>query len=302
MDKIKVLWMNNGEESYKAFITKSSLNNFNIATCSTSTECTKKIKRENWDAILLDAKPKRTEWEVPQSNNLCEVYLDIMKACNHSIPVFIVAIDFLTDKLHREIARKISGDRFYELQTSFSQLYEDIKTEVENNENYVLRKKYGKIYDFYMSINDSEELLMKLLRGLEDGKLYKDPCIPGVVRLILDDIMIYLNNENILPIKFTGSNLGECSIWLGDKKGDAKDIVPIHVQRCFHSCVEIANNGDHKIPKETDDDYKKRVSNPLYVQRQISDCKAPYLNKALIYDLLNILYWCATFTETEYES
>jgi hypothetical protein len=119
----------------------------------------------------------------------------------------------------------------------------------------------------------------------------------------LDKITLFLNNEGILPVKFTGANLGACSKWLGDEKGvigNAKDIVPIHVQRCFHSCVTIANNGDHQIPKESAKEYEARISNPLYVQKQIGE-NAPYLNKALIYDLLNIIYWCASLDEKTFE-
>ena len=104
--------------------------------------------------------------------------------------------------------------------------------------------------------------------------------------------MTFLTNNGILQnAKFNGSNLRECSIELG-KKGW---IVPYHVQRCFHSCVDIANNGNHHIPtEETENSFKIRSSNPLYVHKQIENLQAPYLNKALVYDLLNILHWCST--------
>lgn len=289
--------MNNGVDSLLSFIEGTPLKKLLITTCRNMKECRQRLANHNkeaWEAIILDAVPKMDNISEPTTKNLGIAFLQVKS--EFGPPVFIVANN--KEELNdREIyaAECISGNRFYMLQDSTQLLYNEIVKVVGDNEEAIIRRKYEAIYDFYMSINDSDELLIKLLKGLESDILYKDPSIPGIVRLILDGIMIYLNNENILPIKFTGSNLAKCSTWLGDKYGEAKDIVPIHVQRSFHSCVEIANNGDHQIPKESEYDYEKRISNPLYVQKQISDCKAPYLNKALIYDLLNILYWCATY-------
>ena len=139
---------------------------------------------------------------------------------------------------------------------------------------------------------------MKLLKGLHTNEFNKDPLVPANVLLVLDKVMTYLTNEGILQeTKFNGSNLSECSTELGRKS----NIVPCHVQRCFHSCVVIANNGNHQIPEETEKSYKNRIGNPLFVHRQITSCQAPYLNKALVYDLLNILYWCATINKSRNE-
>ena len=291
MDKIKVLWMNNGDESLWAFVTNSCLQKLNIVVCNTMKECKNKLHKDNWDAIILNAEPKRMETEIPQIKNLRDVYIDLLKVCNS--PIFVVTANESIERIDKELARNLSGNRFYELKKSSSQLYEDIKTEVENNEDFQIRKKYEEIYDFYLSIEDSksDSLLMKLLKGLHDKDFYKDPLVPANVRLILDKVMTYLTNIGMLQNNtFNGSNLRECSIELG-KRGD---VVPYHIQRCFHLCVDVANNGNHQIPIDEEEyDYKKRIGNPLYVHKQIVNCKALYLNRALVYDLLNILYWCS---------
>ena len=296
MGNIKVLWMNNGDKRLEVYIEKAHLEGLDITPCANMTECRGQLANHNhkkWEAVILNACPKMTDFEIPTETNLHSAYIQLVKDCDN---IFVVKCYEDLNPVEELKAKSIAGpDGYFDIQTSSGQLFDEITIAASKSEDYRLRTEYETIYDFYMSINDSDELLIKLLKGLENDILYKDPSIPGIVRLILDGIMIYLNNENILPIKFVGSNLAKCSTWLGDKYGVAKDIVPIHVQRCFHSCVEIANNGDHQIPKESEYDYEKRISNPLYVQKQISDCKAPYLNKALIYDLLNILYWCATY-------
>ena len=301
MDKIKVLWMNNGNSMSKHYIDNAKLEGIEISTCSNMVECRRELSNHNqkkWEIILLDECPVMSANLLPNSHEIGNAY----KQLPNSIPIFIVTCENEIDPIEEIVAKRIAGEnRFIYIQHSEKFLYREIKNVVNENEDYLIRKQYKTIYNFYCSELDiSDELLMNLLKGLLDEKLYKNHVIPGVVRLILDKIMLYLNNEGILPIKFTGSNLGACSKWLGDEKGVAKDVVPIHVQRCFHSCVTIANNGDHQIPKESAKEYEARISNPLYVQKQIGE-DAPYLNKALIYDLLNILYWCASLNDKLFE-
>ena len=305
MDKIKVLWMNNGNSKSKIYIDNAKHEGIEISTCNNMEECRRELSNHNhkkWEIILLDACPVMTANLLPNSHDIWEAYKQLPF---NEIPSFIVTCENEMDTIEENIAKRCAGkNRFFYLQHSEELLYKEIKYVVCENEDYLIRKRYGTIYDFYCSeLDTSDELLMKLLKGLGDEKLYKNHVIPGVVRLILDKIMLFLNNEGVLPVKFTGSNLGTCSKWLADEKGVmgyAKDIVPIHVQRCFHSCVTIANNGDHQIPKESAKEYEARISNPLYVQKQIGE-DAPYLNKALIYDLLNILYWCASLDNKTFE-
>ena len=296
MDKIKVLWMNNGDEGFLSFIEGTPLNNFLITTCCNMKECRLRLANHNqeaWEVVIINAEPRMDNVSEPKVGNLRNAYFQIYD--KYGPPVYIVSNNKEMNYIDRQVATALSGNRFYMLQETTQQLYDEIVKVVGDNEEAIIKREYETVYNFYVSISDthSDELLMNLLKRLKNEKVYKDPTIPGIVRLILDTIMIYLNNIGFLPITFEGSNLGECSKWLGK----AKEMVPLHVQRCFHSCVEISNNGDHQIPKETKTAYEKRISNPMYVQKQISDCKAIYLNKALIYDLLNILYWCATLNK-----
>ena len=302
MDKIKVLWMNNGNSMSKYYIDNAKLEGIEISTCNNMEECRRELSNHNhkkWEIILLEACPVMGENFLPNGHEIFDAYKQMPYK---DIPTFIVTCENELEPVDEMVAKRCAGkNRFFYLLHSERLLYREIRNAINENEDYLIRKRYGTIYNFYCSeLDTSDELLMNLLKGLVDEELYKNHVIPGVVRLILDKIMLFLNNEGILPVKFTGTNLTACSKWLGDERGNAKDIVPIHVQRCFHSCVTIANNGDHQIPKESAKEYEARISNPLFVQKQIGE-DAPYLNKALIYDLLNILYWCASLDDKTFE-
>ncbi len=295
MNKIKVLWMNNGDNRLLSFISDNILRDFDIVTCRNIDECERRIvySSENWDAIMLNASP-RVDEEIPKVDNVFNAHLQIKKATN--APVFIVSTGGTISIWDEYAIQKIAGNKFYKLEKSSLQLFEDIKSEVELSEDYQIRKENKEVFEFYSSIDESKSdaLLLRLLKNLRTNDFYKDPLIPANVRLILDKIMDYLSKIGILKEnKFNGSNLNKCSLELGRMN----EVVPCHVQRCIHSCVVIANNGNHQIPEESKQSYEYRINNPLFVQRQIKSCQAPYLNKALVYDLLNILIWCATFKD-----
>lgn len=289
--------MNNGDTSLLDFTEKANDYNLSITTCNNMTECRNRLSlynNENWDVVILNAEPKMIADEPPQSRNLSTAFLQIARKSD--IPIFVVTANEKISMWDKREAKRLSEGQFYILQKSSRQLFEGIKAVVEKSVDYQIRKEYEQIFAFYSSIEDStsDALLLKLLKSVRDDDFYKNPLVPANVRLILDKVMTFLTNKGLLrDCPFKGSNLRECSIELG-KKGK---VVPYHVQRLFHSCVDIANNGNHQIPEETELSYRKRISNPLYVHKQITDNMAPYLNKALVYEILNILYWCTTLDE-----
>ena len=103
--------------------------------------------------------------ERPQIENLLDEYIEMRKVCDS--PIFIVTTNDSISIIDKQIVRRWTGGRFYELQKSSESLYDDIKEAVENNEDYILRKKYEIIFDFYSKIQDSksDELLLGLLKS-----------------------------------------------------------------------------------------------------------------------------------------
>ena len=54
-----------------------------------------------------------------------------------------------------------------------------------------------------------------------------------------------------------------------------EEIIPVHVQRCIHSLVDITNPGSHRTKIDSD----------------VASGKTPYLLRTLIYEMLHVLCW-----------
>ena len=93
------------------------------------------------------------------------------------------------------------------------------------------------------------------------------------MRAILDWLMVQLNEYGLLAVKHNGANLNACSVYLG--KNELKDYVPVHIQRSMHSCVEICNNGSHRIE----------------IFNTVQSNQAPFLVRSTVFELLNLLKW-----------
>lgn len=107
-------------------------------------ECRSK-RLEDWDAIIMNSAP-RLENEIPKSQNLRTAYIQIIKITNS--PIFVVTANEEFNEVTKREAISLSGGKFYELQKSSSELYEAIKDEIENNEDYHIHLEYEKSSTF----------------------------------------------------------------------------------------------------------------------------------------------------------
>ena len=123
--------------------------------------------------------------------------------------------------------------------------------------------------------------MVDLLLKQDNEDFDTDTSIPNRVRQIIEWIMRYFDGRGLLSIPFTGTNIAKCSSSLGE----IPQLVPIHVARSMHFCVEVCNNGSHG---------DEIIAN-------IAGGEAPYLNKSLILNLLNILQWCPSLKRYEKE-
>ena len=62
-------------------------------------------------------------------------------------------------------------------------------------------------------------------------------------------------------------------------------IIPIYIQRAIHTCVAVTNPGSHRTKTDSD----------------VKDGKAPYLIRSLIYNMLDILYWCKNLPPKDFK-
>lgn len=239
-----------------------------------------KDKSIEWDAIILDANCKITDEEQEQPSLMA-----LKEAVNQLVhmrtetPWFVYTGGDYEGVEHLKfiINERDYDDRlFYEKPKQRYELYDKIKKVVADRDIFVIKKKYADVCNFYKD----PDLILLLLKYESDG-FETDKNVPHSVRLIIEWIMRYLEGVGLLPIAFTGTNIAKCSSSLGD----IPQLVPIHVARSMHFCVEVCNNGSH-----ADEIISYIVSG-----------EAPYLNKSIMLNLLNILQWCPTLQRYEKE-
>lgn len=137
--------------------------------------------------------------------------------------------------------------------------------------------KYGAVFGLS---SDIQMDLLQILMILENHD-YRNADVYNKIRKVLDWVMGYCYEIGLSQVEFTGTNLNECSIFLGNSL--MQDIIPAYIQRSFHSTVTIANEGSHRM--RIDEDTKNGA--------------APYLVQSTVFELLNILVWLQTLSTGE---
>ncbi|WP_155808329.1 hypothetical protein [Xylanibacter brevis] len=239
-----------------------------------------KDKSIAWDAIILDANCKLTddEQEQPSLKTLKEAIGQLIHM-RTEIPWFVYTGGDYEGVEHLEfmIKERAYDDRlYYEKPKQRYDLYNNIKKAVESSEAYIVRQKHASVCNFYTDYD-----LVELLINSNKDSFVTDTTVPGTVRKIIERIFKHLDTIGLLPVEFKRTNLAECSKSLED----IPQIVPIHVIRSMHFCVDVCNPGAHATTVHQD-----IVSNVV-----------PYLNKSILLNLLNILHWCPTIKERDKE-
>ena len=177
-----------------------------------------------------------------------------------------------------EFMNYLNKEKLYTKGDDDNLLIEDIKRAADMLPSTIIRQKYlyavGKLPD-----NVSAELI-DILSYVEDD-ITDNPDVFPKIRVIINWLMDQLNDYGILAVKHNGANINACSVYLGKK--ELKDIVPIHIQRSLHSCVDVCNNGSHRIE----------------IFRTVQNGNAPFLIRSTVFELLNILRWYCTLPKDE---
>lgn len=137
--------------------------------------------------------------------------------------------------------------------------------------------KYGKAFELSLDIRPD---LLKILMILENHD-YRNASVYNDIRKVLDWTMKYCFDIGLLQIVHTGSNIAECSQFLGEK--DLQQYVPIYIQRSIHSAVTVSNEGSHRL--RIDNDTKEGL--------------APFLVQSTVFELLNIIIWLQSLPSDE---
>lgn len=155
-------------------------------------------------------------------------------------------------------------------------LFVKIQEVVSNMDDFHLKEKYSDIFEWYPNPKD----LLSILKFFEQGD-NRNPDVFNKIRKELDWIMDYCYKCGLLLKEYKGSELGECSKFLG--QDCLRGFVPLHVQRSFHSTTSLCNDGSHR----------------LELNGMVREGKAPYVISTTILELLNIIYWLKGLPTTE---
>jgi len=288
MDKIKVLWMNNGDEDLLKYVSIGKNYNMEITTCKCMTDCRHYLadKNNRWDAVILNAEIKNFPDEKPNVTNLYKA-VDVIKN-RKAIPWFLVTTKGIRNKA--VILGVLSDkERYYNIMTEYKELFEVIRIKVSSSpHNYVL-DKYADVCSF---CNHPD--LVKLLENLEfpPKEMEKNVTIPNTCRGLLEWLetseIFKKYNLSYKDISYRLEEKRQHEIELHKKDKNKMITIPPHITRSFHFCCEVANDGSHE-------------KGMTLTKKSIRDGRVPYLNKSLILNLLNILHWCALQDKDTFE-
>lgn len=162
----------------------------------------------------------------------------------------------------------------------FDKNYEGIQAEEYLREivnRHIIARISGKYKAAFGLSRDIQMDLLQILIIIENHD-YRNADIYNKIRKVLDWVMQYCYEIGLSQVEFTGTNLNDCSKFLGHPL--MLEVIPAYVQRSFHSAVTIANEGSHRL--KIDEDTKNG--------------SAPYLVQSTVYELLNILIWLQTLS------
>ena len=291
MDKIKVLWMNNGDKSLNDFCQNVDSFGIDLQTCSDMGKFRMHLSDDNfkkWQAVIVNVDYKVSDKKkkiIRKVNNLDDGIRQIIR--ENCIPCFLVTDN---EKVNPAVkaAFKSFAKEYFLLQES-ERLFAKIESEVSKSPEMRIRKKYSIICGYC-----KKPRLIKLLLKLEtnDNFIQADTTIPNECRKMLewvrDDTFLrdleLPNNvrekvEKRVRTRIFASTYGELELNQFSNAIDCtdSDTIPEYVKRSFHHCCTITQTGSHNTP----------------IDHLIGLNKVPYVNKSLIYDLLNIIHWCA---------
>jgi hypothetical protein len=276
MANIKVLWIDDEPSNrFRAFGHKNDLDITQALSVNKGKEL---LQTKKWDAIILDVNCK-----IDGSQNevvSIEAFFEALQQMTDDIPYFVyTGGNYKGAEVLNLLHKKPYQDKkYFNKPNERDLLFDNIKEAVKDSPRYFARQKFADVCAFYQD-DDLVDLLVKL----DTDQIKTDIDVPTRVRYILSWVMKKLNSLCVLPIKANENvtNLAQCSRFLGYDKMQV--IVPLHIQRNFHSSVSVANEGAHR----NDEELSK-------VQTLLRNGDAPYLNSALIYELLSILRWSST--------
>lgn len=275
----KILWIDDQYEGLSELMERCEvIEGFEITKCRFAVEGMKEYEKhlEQWSAVVLDAKVLMESLdEVPNLKGLryCRDRINELRTKRY-VPMFVFTgqPDLISDDTF-----ELMVEKFYSKGDDDDLLIEDIKTAADQLEETQIVRKYQTVFDTWP---ESRHDLLRILKVLENED-WTNNSVLNDIRKILSDIFNRCYERGFCTIEHDGSNVAACSKMMGQRYMES--IVPVYVQRALHFCVDVTNPGSHRTKTDSD----------------VAEGKAPYLIRSLIYEMLNILYWCKNLPTKE---
>lgn len=274
MSKYKILWIDDKwkELSFFKRVCELPENGFEMVTCTNAEEGMEIFEAhlEEWSGVILDAKVFKGKGDEVDRLAGLTYSLDKINELKHKrdVPYYIFTGQPDTAS-GTAFAEQYEG-RYYEKDKDEDKLIADIKSNADEMVNTQIIHRHQVVFDTWP---ESRSELLRLLKVM-DAEDWNDNSFFNDIRKVLSDVMFRLYDCGYCSVVHDGSNLGECSKALGAP--NMSDIIPVYIQRSLHTCVEVTNPGCHRTECDS----------------AVKEGRAPYLIRSLVFDLLNILYWC----------
>lgn len=220
-----------------------------------------------YEAAILDAKVlDEGEQEVANIGSLQKAVMRIKEQFSN-LTYFISTgqPDLMSDATFKSLFPK-----YYEKETDDEQLCKDIIEAIEDKPNRQIVNKYPELFAKLQSPIYDE--MLSIIKIHENGE-HTNADIFNKIRKVLDWIMKSVSDYGLLATPFNGTNLNDCSKFLGRTK--LSEFVPVYIQRNLFSLVTIANEASHRQS----------------IDQAVKDGLAPYLASSTIFELINVLIW-----------
>lgn len=235
-----------------------------------------------YDGVILDVKCLYASHdEVDSSASFYKTRKELHRIADKfkiEIPCFVYSgqPDYTSNA---ELENYLGEEKLYIKGANDRQLIADIKKTADDRLATQIRHKYLDFLQRCLPDNINMELT-DILSYVENNNTNKPDVFPKM-RTVINWLMDELNGYGLLAVKHNGANINACSVYLGKK--ELTRFVPIHIQRSFHSCVEVCNNGSHRVE----------------VFNAVQDNKAPFLIRSTVFELLNMLTWFCSLPQDE---
>ena len=274
MSKYKILWIDDKWEEMSSFKELCELpeNGFDVVPCTNSEDGMALFESllEEWSGVILDAKVfKDKNSQVDSLSGLWPSITKINKlSAKREVPYYIFTGQ--PDTASGTAFAEEHKEHYYEKDVDDDRLIEDIKKNAELLEETQITHEHQVVFDTWP---ESKHDLLRILKVLKNEE-WNNNSILNDIRKIMSDVVERMYERGLSNIKHNATNLSACSKAIGQRFMD--ELIPVYVQRGIHRCVETTNPGSHRSQVDTD----------------VMKGDAPYLIRSIIYDMLDVLFWC----------